>query len=81
MSKFEDELNKATNPHSKRKLKVNLLIESLRTKGQTDEADAIDAAISNVDIPAYTIFRALENSGYQVSYNAIQAARRQRASA
>jgi hypothetical protein len=79
MSNFQNELNKAVNPHQTRLLKADKLIADLRAKGEKDEADAIDAALSDTSIPAFTVFRALENSGYSLSYNAIQSVRRQRA--
>tara|TARA_R100001460_G_scaffold47824_4_gene85663 strand:- start:1236 stop:1502 length:267 start_codon:yes stop_codon:yes gene_type:complete len=64
----------ATTPATKI-LKLDTILAKLRSDGQTEEADSILQAIKDKELPLYTIYKALRNSGIEISYSALNTAR------
>lgn len=73
---FTDSLHTVLNQKSNSKpMKLDLIMENLKKGGNKDEADSIMNAVTNEEIPLYTIYKALQNSGYVISYSALTNAR------
>lgn len=73
---FSDSLHNVLNQKTNNKpMKLDLIIESLKKDGNKDEADSIFNAVTNEEIPLYTVYKALQNSGYVISYSALTNAR------
>lgn len=73
---FSDSLHNVLNQKTNNKpMKLDLIIESLKRDGNKDEADSIFNAVTNEEIPLYTVYKALQNSGYVISYSALTNAR------
>ena len=62
-------------PPATKILKLDTICEELRNDGQPEEADSILQAIKDKEIPLYTIYKALRNSGIEISYSALNTAR------
>lgn len=73
---FSDSLKIVQDVTVKRPTRIGTIIDKLREEGEAVEADAIEAALKDVEVPLYRIFKALQNSGYDVSYSAVNGARR-----
>jgi len=80
MSSFSDALSKevSKNFKSSNGLKIDVILEQLRKDGKDEEADVMEKSILDESLPVYTIFKAMNNSGYYISYGAVRTARQRK---
>ena len=72
---FAEALKAIDEETNRRETKMDSILDSLRKEGNDSEANAIIDALRNTEEPLYRIYKALQNSGYNISYSAISTAR------
>lgn len=81
MSSFAEALRRELDVSSKVRsnvLKIDFIVKSLRNEGNDEEADLIESSVIDESLPVYTLFKALNNSGYAISYSALSNARQRK---
>ena len=74
---FEDELERLRNQKGPNvPIKIDRIISKLIQDGDEKQAEAIISAAKDVDLPMFTLYKALTNSGHEISYTAVRTARR-----
>lgn len=74
---FAEELNALKNSNSYvQEIKIDKIIKSLIKEGRNEDAESIKKAAADTELPMFTFYKALNNSGYDVSYTAVRTARR-----
>ena len=73
---FSESLKTVETVSEKRPTRLGTILNTLRQEGNSIEADAIENALRDEELPLYRVYKALLNSGYEVSYSAVTSARR-----
>jgi ribosomal protein S7 len=74
---FTEELkNLKTSNTYVQEIKIDKIMNALIKNGQKEDAENIKKAAADEDLPMFTLYRALNNVGHEISYTAVRTARR-----
>ena len=57
-------------------IKIDKIMNALIEAGQKEDAENIKKAAADKDLPMFTLYKALNNVGHDISYTAVRTARR-----
>jgi|14BtaG_2_1085337.scaffolds.fasta_scaffold02165_6 hypothetical protein len=74
---FSEELESLKGKNSyNQEIKIDKIMDSLIRAGQEKDAESIRKAAADTELPMFTLYKALNNSGHDISYTAVRTARR-----